>query len=387
MGTKLPTSRRVLLGIALIIGLSLVLAIQLFLDDRPAHRPWSVPDLIKAVQRQETWWDRTRLTLWSYASGFLHASLSRLKPAAASEIRCGACRELQRLGPDAAPAVPVLTRALRDPEVSVRFEAVRALRAIGPAAAGARNRLLELVGVPSNWVNASTFGVTHLDDMPAFIRKVRWKADPVSSFVYDQLSPETRQALVNYQEPGADPLRKRADPLLPFLSDQLSPQTRQALAKCQDPGVDPERLRENLMQDLCRIIGGPPIYEPQRFAHVRLRPMTRYLLIRPAPGFKQARLNRWLLEDAYPRELAKFTPHRLLMAIVDMRSEAALTLAVIVPQDPEVIAMLLEDFESVQSPDSDAVAERLHRSTYARQVFEEAVNRASVNVTTNIDQE
>jgi hypothetical protein len=57
-----------------------------------------------------------------------------------------------------------------------------------------------------------------------------------------------------------------------------------------------------LAHELNRIIGEASIYEVQRFTEVRLSPETLRLLVQALPG---NRLNRLLLEDAYPEEIVR----------------------------------------------------------------------------------
>jgi hypothetical protein len=66
----------------------------------------------------------------------LSAWVADLK-AAAPQTRNAAAYEIAGLGPAAAPAVPALVEALRDPSPAVRFPVTVALREIGPAAKAA----------------------------------------------------------------------------------------------------------------------------------------------------------------------------------------------------------------------------------------------------------
>jgi hypothetical protein len=60
-----------------------------------------------------------------------------------------------------------------------------------------------------------------------------------------------------------------------------------------------------LVKDLNQLIAGPSIYDPARFRGVVLRSETRQLLQSHPRGQELARLNKLLLEDAYPAELAQ----------------------------------------------------------------------------------
>lgn len=61
-----------------------------------------------------------------------------------TEERIGAAMLLGEAGPDGAPFVPLLTRALNDPSIEVRRQAAYALGEIGPAADPSLHRLREL---------------------------------------------------------------------------------------------------------------------------------------------------------------------------------------------------------------------------------------------------
>lgn len=119
-------------------------------------------------------------------------------------------------------------------------------------------------------------------------------------------------------------LRSPAREIDRFLAGQLSPATRTAL-EAFPPGAtnaDTAPLQAGLLADLNRLLGEPSLRDSGRFAGVALRLETRHLLgsailPRPAPeGDDLRRLNRHLLEDAYPAELARnqHIDHRLSMA-------------------------------------------------------------------------
>jgi HEAT repeat protein len=63
--------------------------------------------------------------------------IADLKGGIAPQTRNAAAYQLAHMGPKAAPAVPALIEALRDPAASVRFPVTIALREIGPAAKAA----------------------------------------------------------------------------------------------------------------------------------------------------------------------------------------------------------------------------------------------------------
>ncbi|HEY1496486.1 MAG TPA: DUF1080 domain-containing protein [Candidatus Solibacter sp.] len=73
-------------------------------------------------------------------------------------------------------------------------------------------------------------------------------------------------------------------------------------AQLQEAGKGPLAV---LVKGVNQILAGPAIYDKARFRAVVLRPETEQLLRQNPHGQQLARLNKLLLEDAYPKELAK----------------------------------------------------------------------------------
>jgi hypothetical protein len=96
---------------------------------------------------------------------------------------------------------------------------------------------------------------------------------------------------------------KQDNPLARHLSGRLSDETRKRLA-AYEGGVD-GKLGEALVQDLNTVVLGPPIYDEDLFRQVERRPETQQLLALNPEGEELARLNRLLLQDAYPVELSR----------------------------------------------------------------------------------
>jgi transglutaminase-like putative cysteine protease len=117
------------------------------------------------------------------------------------------------------------------------------------------------------------FAVDDLKDFPAFADKLVRQADPVSVFLWQRLSDEDRLLLKNY-EPSGPSLKKAECAVVQALNDLIE-------------------------------IGSPGIYERGRFADVPLPAETAALLNKNPSGAGLSRLNRLLLEDAYPTELSK----------------------------------------------------------------------------------
>ncbi|WP_455379500.1 mechanosensitive ion channel family protein [Petrachloros mirabilis] len=93
------------------------------------------------------------------------------------------------------------------------------------------------------------------------------------------------------------------DGLAQYLQSRFSEATRKHLSN-YGGGRDAE-LKDSLVRELNQIVSGPSFYEEHRFVEVELRQETRDLILLAPTGEDLARLNRLLLEDAYPKELAR----------------------------------------------------------------------------------
>jgi hypothetical protein len=100
-------------------------------------------------------------------------------------------------------------------------------------------------------------------------------------------------------------LRAKADPVSAFLNLQMTAGERKALAEYQGPGPTDYYSRTNLVAALNRMIRGPGLYDAALFKDVTLRDTTKSQLDQKPEDSDLARLNRALLEDAYPGELAR----------------------------------------------------------------------------------
>jgi fucose permease len=122
----------------------------------------------------------------------------------------------------------------------------------------------------SKWIEVRTaFANTDFKDVPALARKLTSAADPVSA----------------------------------FLAANLSDSTRQTLARLNKGDASVTVGRVALTQDLNSLIVKQSVYDPQRFSGIPLTEKTKELLAE-SKGRSEARLNRLLLADAYPQELA-----------------------------------------------------------------------------------
>lgn len=109
--------------------------------------------------------------------------------------------------------------------------------------------------------------------------------DPLSQYLFDQLSPATKEIWANYNalNPSGsdfDGIKRKGDLRKSFLS--------------------------SLATDFTRIISsGQSLYDPARFSKVKLSPFTEQYMASNPQGDKLQRLNRLLLEDAYPDDIIK----------------------------------------------------------------------------------
>lgn len=99
-------------------------------------------------------------------------------------------------------------------------------------------------------------------------------------------------------------LTTKADPMSAFLASNLSDSTLQTLASFREGNASVTAARLALMQDLNSLILKTNFYAPDRFSGVTLQKATTQLLSPDAPPRSMPRLNRLLLADAYPKELA-----------------------------------------------------------------------------------
>jgi len=103
----------------------------------------------------------------------------------------------------------------------------------------------------------------------------------------------------------ASKLNQPAEALSAYLQTNLSAATEAALANYKGAGSDPAPLLTNLVQSLNSLVSGQSIYAPQRFAGMSLHPETQKLLALNPSGPELLRLNRLLLDDAYPKEISR----------------------------------------------------------------------------------
>lgn len=102
----------------------------------------------------------------------------------------------------------------------------------------------------------------------------------------------------------ASRLRDARDPLSRFIQGRLSPGTQPQLSVYNSANPPSPALQQALVQDLNALLAGPSLYDANRFALVHLTSATMQRIAQNPTGTDLARLNRMLLEQGYPIELA-----------------------------------------------------------------------------------
>jgi hypothetical protein len=100
-------------------------------------------------------------------------------------------------------------------------------------------------------------------------------------------------------------VRRQSDPVSDFLWQSLSDQDQLLLRSWQQSGPGAGQVKNIIVQLLNSVLGDSCLYAVERFKGVSLRLETLDLIRRTQTGSNPSLLNRFLLEDAYPRELSR----------------------------------------------------------------------------------
>ena len=104
----------------------------------------------------------------------------------------------------------------------------------------------------------------------------------------------------------AKKLNAKADPISEYLAGRLGETNRALLADyCSGANTNTRPVRAAVARNLNEIISSGPIFAEDRFKNRVLRPETSDLLEQDPKGLELVRLNKALIEDAYPDEIAK----------------------------------------------------------------------------------
>ena len=163
----------------------------------------------------------------------------------------------------------------------------------------------------------SWFADKDFTDLPAFAAKLRPspQQDPLSKYLYNNLRPQTQQLLSSQDNP-ARLRRALAEDLNPLLERELKIKERLKDKKQAKDAVDQEiadgstsdRLRkkqEQLRSEIAELSKTGSLYDPERFKPVQLSEYVTDFIKEDPQSWTRIRLNRILLEEAYPKEIAR----------------------------------------------------------------------------------
>lgn len=157
----------------------------------------------------------------------------------------------------------------------------------------------------------SWFEPDHFADLPALAARLRERKDSVSAFLNEQLKPATRELLAKPDQERA--LRKALVSDLNQVLDrelQLDEQlneknaARLRLLAKTSPGSSNERLQK-LEKEIADLTAQQPLYTAERFKEVDISEYLADFIKQNPQSHSRVRLNRLLLEAAYPKEIIK----------------------------------------------------------------------------------
>ena len=103
----------------------------------------------------------------------------------------------------------------------------------------------------------------------------------------------------------AKKISDKSDAVSAFLNEQLDDAAKSALTELSSAATNTKAATSALMKGINKVVAGPSIYEEKRFAGVHLRPEAEELRKSDPVGPQLAHLNRLLLEDAFPSDIAR----------------------------------------------------------------------------------
>ncbi len=142
---------------------------------------------------------------------------------------------------------------------------------------------------------------------------------PELNYTYDGLiynypfsprfAPDHIRSMPGFATRMAKPTPK--DEVSRFIAKNISDGARKLLSSVSSGGPASDAQKSVLVDELNDFVDGESLYAEERFKNVRLLPATEALVTRDFLGKKEvARLNRYLLEDAFPDEFERI--HEIL---------------------------------------------------------------------------
>jgi hypothetical protein len=100
-------------------------------------------------------------------------------------------------------------------------------------------------------------------------------------------------------------LNEKSDPVSALLNENLDSAGRAGLAAAISGNKEARQTLSPILKSINLMLKSDNFYNQVRFRGVSLRPQTQHLLLKNPRGYELLRLNRLLIEDAYPKQLAK----------------------------------------------------------------------------------
>jgi hypothetical protein len=200
--------------------------------------------------------------------------------------------------------------ALKDGDYQTNLLA-RMLHPLDAVCAAAGKGIEDRRRTASSWFSAKDF--TNLASLSARLAP-QSNQDDLSKFLYEHLSART-QELVSARRSGPALVENLVDDLNRILASES--RTEEAISRLSEEKASLEAKiaggdnliasirQEDALEKRAAGIRSEPLYEPQRFRDVHLSNYVSDFLRRNPQGAARIRLNRLLLEEAYPLEVAQ----------------------------------------------------------------------------------
>ena len=184
--------------------------------------------------------------------------------------------------------------------------AARALMPLDDVFEGLGDRIEKRRRTYTSWFSEKEF-----TDFAGFCKKVGSQQDAVSKFIYSNLTPETQQLLGQSNDKRT--VTAVCKDLNALIDRELQTTDKLGDLKAERDAIEQEgstsdkkkKRRDELEKQIAELSKIPPLYEPERFKDVKLSEYLQDFIKENPQLHTRVRLNRLLLEEAYPNEIAK----------------------------------------------------------------------------------
>jgi tetratricopeptide (TPR) repeat protein len=157
----------------------------------------------------------------------------------------------------------------------------------------------------TSWFTAKDF-----TDLPGFATRLRNQQDALSKYIYENLSPETQKLISSNDKALADSLAADLNRLIDRelqVKKLLTDAQNEKSALDDEGSSSPSRVqrRQELEKEIANLSKIGPFYDPARFKDVTISEYLQDFIKENPQSHTRVRLNRLLLEAAYPKEIAK----------------------------------------------------------------------------------